>query len=196
MINYEEYIHNQTVVHGQVKKPYHYRVGQRRALDHFFSKLQRGLSVLDIGCGEGTGLKHLRKIGYTDLTGIDLHPKKVELCRRRNLNVVCGDFLTYDFSKSFDFIWMSHSLEHMLYPEKVIQKIIKITYVWAAIFIIVPYPDTGPVSGHPASSIMGTRVNDEGKTFLNWIKRNGLFITQYKFDDFREKEIWVMCQRL
>ena len=134
MIDYEDYVYNQTVVHGQVKKPRHYRVGQRRALDWFFQDILTGLSVLDIGCGEGTGLKHLRAKGYKDLMGIDLHPKKVELCKRRGLNVVKGDFLRYDFEKTFDVVWMSHSMEHMLFPDKVIKKIIEIPIlgVWCS----------------------------------------------------------------
>jgi len=42
----------------------------------------RSAPILDIGCGSGFFLRLLHKLGYTDVTGVDLSEEQVELARR------------------------------------------------------------------------------------------------------------------
>ncbi|PIO59611.1 hypothetical protein TELCIR_18922, partial [Teladorsagia circumcincta] len=38
--------------------------------------------ILDLGCGNGSVLRRLRKNGYTHLTGVDYCPAAIELAKR------------------------------------------------------------------------------------------------------------------
>lgn len=55
--------------------------GERLAIAHAKGR------VLDIGCGAGRVLAHLRSLGH-DVTGIDISPKAVRICRERGLGPV------------------------------------------------------------------------------------------------------------
>ena len=193
MMNYDQYVKYQTEGPGMIKKPLKYRRGERRAIEWFFELVPRHLSVFDLGCGTAVGIKHLEKLGFTKISGIELNQKKVNICRRKvnNSKIYFGDITSTSIWGKYDVIWASHSFEHMLEPEKVIRILHRITYPMAQFFFILPYPDTGPKEVHCASDIIGTRIDDAGKTVMNWFENNGLRIVDYKFDNFRENEIWL-----
>jgi SAM-dependent methyltransferase len=75
----------------------------------------RRSAILEIGCSGGPLLQVLRESGYTNLTGIDLSPEAVALCRERNLGEVrVMDAQRPDFPPaSFDVITASDVLEHL-----------------------------------------------------------------------------------
>ena len=100
-MNHDEYIQIQVEKYGRVKNNWKYRVGERKAIDWFFSDVPKNKRVLDLGCGIGTGIEHLLDSGYANVVGIDLHPKKIALARRKNLPVFQRDVFTFEFS-SFD----------------------------------------------------------------------------------------------
>src|SRR5437868_4833977 len=56
--------------------------------------------VLEIGPGDGAFLSALRTMfPKSELRGIDLSPREVEVCRSKGLDVVCGSI--HDLSESF-----------------------------------------------------------------------------------------------
>lgn len=191
-MNYEKYLSYQ-VDNQAVKKPYKYREGQRRAIDWFFADVPKHFSILDIGCGDGTGLVYLKQLGFTNVKGVDLHPIKIELAKRRGVDAVVLDFLEYPENKRFDVFWFSHSFEHMYDPEAAIKKVYRLSNSFPEINIIVPCPDTGPKEIHTSSDIIGTRVDDNSVTFRRWLSHQGLTVLEYKYSDYREKEIWVQA---
>lgn len=71
--------------------------------------------ILEIGCSGGPLMQKLRDSGYINLTGIDISPEAVALCRERNLgNVLVMDAQQPDFPPdSFDVIIASDVLEHL-----------------------------------------------------------------------------------
>ena len=188
----EEWYKTQVEVHGMIKKPHHYRVGQRRAIDRFFTcRFPLFSSILDVGCGEGTGIQHLRSSGYLKVTGIEVNPLKAELARRRWSDVITGDFETYQFDRQFDILWMSHCFEHMRDPTKATHKMLELLSPNGCVFMIMPYPDTGDRLAHCASETIGLRKRDAGSTVRRWFELRGFDIINLRFDDFREKEIWL-----
>jgi len=72
--------------------------------------------ILDIGCGFGQFLSRLNSQGYTNCLGIDLSDEAIKVCRDQKLNVKQINSIK-DFANSvdekFDFITMSHVLEHV-----------------------------------------------------------------------------------
>lgn len=53
----------------------------------------RNTPVLDMGCGEGEFLYLLNKLGFTDLTGVDMNPEKVKMAREAcpRATIIHGD---------------------------------------------------------------------------------------------------------
>jgi len=62
-----------------------------RSLERCFADwlpADRNAPILDAGCGEGNLLAFLRAKGYANLSGFDLSPECVRLCRERGLEFV------------------------------------------------------------------------------------------------------------
>jgi len=82
------------------------------------TKAQLNDAILDVGCGNGSLLTRLYKMGFTNLTGIDpfineghdYGPVKI---LKKEIDEMTG---------KFDTIMMHHSLEHMLNPLQALQK--------------------------------------------------------------------------
>lgn len=178
---------------SNLKRPYKYREGQRKALEWFFSVPQNNPAILDVGCGIGTGIKHLIKMGYESVSGIDIDSERVALCKRRGLDVVCGNATFYEFKRKYNIIWMSHSLEHFIYPYMTIKNLLSSAEIPVRFYIVVPYPDFEPAEEHHASRFMGLNRNDKGNSFLEWLEFCGLEPYKHIFDDYRESEMWVKC---
>jgi SAM-dependent methyltransferase len=86
-------------------------------------------SVLDIGCGAGALLQHLKGAGATYTAGIEYIESVASEARRRGVadDIQCLDIekdpLPYESSR-FDCIVMSHVLEHMVDPWQTLGKVL------------------------------------------------------------------------
>lgn len=197
-MNYDEYVRLQTEVHGQLKKPWHYRVGERRAIDWFFRDVPCRSRILDVGCGTGTGIKRLYELHFEKIVGVELNKCKVEMCQRKAYDVVHGDIATIYFDDpwtNFEVVWLSHSFEHMFNPEYMLQNLYDITKDDARFFFVMPYPDINPNEAHFASEKIGLHVDDKGETLVSWFDDNGLEVVEKIFDNFREPEIWLKMRK-
>lgn len=185
-MNYKEYVHNQTVVHGQIDKPSKYHEAERLAIAELFADIPKGARILDVGCGTGKGMAFLRSLGYRWVTGIELHPEKAKIAK-----AFSGDAATFKFRTLYNVIYSSHSFEHMYDPEAALENLKWAAALGATFIFILPYPDTGDPKAHLGSFKIGTRVDDEGETVVKWFEDHGLRLVAKKFDDFREPEIWL-----
>lgn len=100
--------------------------GMHGVVDRFpiiASHLRRGESLLDIGCGEGTGLEFLQQTAGVIGRGIDISPVAIEMARSRGLNVEVADVTSLDFQidGQYDTVLISEVLEHLAEPERVIR---------------------------------------------------------------------------
>ncbi|MCK5159329.1 MAG: hypothetical protein KAR08_09240, partial [Candidatus Heimdallarchaeota archaeon] len=94
-------------------------------------------------------------------------------------------------SERFHIFWCSHSLEHFLDVEGVLEKIKRINEWEARLCVILPYPDLDPAPAHTASVQLGLNIDDEGKTVIKFFEDRGFKLVRHKFDDYREPEIWL-----
>jgi SAM-dependent methyltransferase len=182
-MSYEEYVHCQTVVHGQIEKPEHYHIAERKAIDYLFKDIPKTMRILDVGCGSGLGMKYLRELGYSSVSGIELHPEKAKIA-----GAFHGDIASFGFPTLYDVIYASHSFEHMHDPNLALEKLKEIAQEFV---FILPYVDKGDIKPHCGSVELGTRIDDGGETVNKWFMDRGLELIEMKFDSFREVEIWL-----
>jgi 2-polyprenyl-3-methyl-5-hydroxy-6-metoxy-1,4-benzoquinol methylase len=80
----------------------------------------RDIKILDVGCGMGGFLKHLKSKGFVKLYGTEFNPP-LNL-KQDGITVFPGDFLELEIDDTFDFINFNNVLEHVKFPELVLQK--------------------------------------------------------------------------
>ena len=78
--------------------------------------LEQCQEVLEIGIGTGRLAARVAP-DCARLTGIDISPKTIaraveNLADHANIDLICGDFLTYSFEKQFDLVYSSLTLMH------------------------------------------------------------------------------------
>lgn len=101
--------------------------------------------VLDIGCGRGLLLRELsERFAALDLTGIDISPKLCELSSQNNpsAHIVVGDAEKLPFSDdSFDVVFMTEALEHMLDYDAAVSEIARVLKSGGTCIVTVPNRD-------------------------------------------------------
>jgi SAM-dependent methyltransferase len=76
--------------------------------------------ILDFGCGMGQMLRELKRLGYTNIIGADIHSRDATLALAEGIEVQQIDKHFYQRGPEgapFDFIIMSHVIEHMTVDE-------------------------------------------------------------------------------
>ncbi len=87
--------------------------------------------IIDLCCGTGNQLKHLKKNGLTDIIGIDISPFMIEKARKGKITVECElkDATNTEFpSNTFDLAMVSFALHEMPWQnaEKIINEAFRI----------------------------------------------------------------------
>lgn len=98
----------------------------RRKLDWEFRSLPKAgrktATLLDLGCGNGQFILSAKEIGW-NVVGIDTDPKAVLNAQSLGLNVKIGGIEHFDGQAGlFDAITISHVIEHVHDPIKIIQR--------------------------------------------------------------------------
>jgi SAM-dependent methyltransferase len=86
------------------------------------TNLAPGAKVLEIGCGEGLLLEEIRKTGLA-VKGIEPSKEASKRAMQRNIEVTEGYFSKAAFAEKFDAVVLSHVLEHVEDPGKIIADI-------------------------------------------------------------------------
>jgi len=86
---------------------------------------QTNIKVLDIGCGTGNFGQLIMKEKGAEVWGIEIEPEVAQIARRSLHKVLCGDAEELIHSlpdQFFDLICFNDSLEHLLWPEKILEQ--------------------------------------------------------------------------
>jgi methionine biosynthesis protein MetW len=85
--------------------------------------------VLDVGCGDGSLLLHLKKIKNVDGRGLEIDQKRVQESVAKGLAVIEGDaekdLVDYP-NVSFDFAILNQSLQQFHDPRKVLDELLRV----------------------------------------------------------------------
>ena len=101
----------------------------------FLKKLPKTIKILEIGCNIGNQLNCLKKMGFKNLSGIDIQKNCLKKIKKRinNIKVINASAYNLPFKKnSFDFVFTSNVLIH--FPpnkiNKVFDEIYRVTSKW------------------------------------------------------------------
>ena len=91
-------------------------------------KFKKNLKFLDVGCGDGLFLNHLKRQTKFELYGGDYSIPKVEKCRSKGLNVIKIDLeKKLPFKDNFfDIVYAGEVIEHLYDPDYAIKEISRI----------------------------------------------------------------------
>ena len=89
-----------------------------------------GSRVLDLGCGDGTLLAHLREQRQVDGYGLEIAPGNIVSCIEKEVNVIQTDLDAgiSDFfdEASFDYVVMTQTLQAMVYPDQLLKEMLRV----------------------------------------------------------------------
>tara|TARA_B100000945_G_scaffold288934_1_gene261625 strand:- start:1898 stop:2491 length:594 start_codon:yes stop_codon:yes gene_type:complete len=103
--------------------------------------LPKNVSVLDVGCGDGSLMNLLIKEKNIKARGLEIKEEYVKKCISKGLSVIEGDAETelHQFpNQSFDFVILSQTLQAFYNPEKVLKDLLRVGK-----FAIVSIPNFG-----------------------------------------------------
>ena len=104
--------------------------------------------ILDIGCRDGHMLSLLKEDGYKELYGIDIVENPLHYEHIRYSKCDANDMSMFEDSK-FKIVILSHVLEHIETPQKVIDEIHRILKPDGILYIEVPLEtEVKPEVGH------------------------------------------------
>lgn len=87
--------------------------------------------ILDLGCGDGTLLKHLRDNMNVSGYGIEIDQTDIVKCIESGINVIHADLdegiNNYFDADSFDFVVMTQALQAIRHPEKLLEEILRVS---------------------------------------------------------------------
>ncbi len=91
--------------------------------------LPKNVSVLDVGCGDGSLMNLLIKEKNIKARGLEIKEEHVKKCISKGLSVIEGDAETelHQFpDKSFDFVILSQTLQAFYNPEQVLNDLLRV----------------------------------------------------------------------
>ncbi len=92
--------------------------------------IQPGSRVLDLGCGDGTLLDHLKRTRNVDGYGLEIDPNNIVSCIQRGVNVIQSDLdagLTdYFDDDSFDYVVMTQTIQAVHYPSRLLREMLRV----------------------------------------------------------------------
>jgi ubiquinone/menaquinone biosynthesis C-methylase UbiE len=196
--NYNDYLDRQNVKYMSHERDNpHWEAGQKRYLLQKFSHCQRDLRILDISCGDGVGLRVFKDLGFKNVVGVDYNEDKVKNARLTGYEVFQADMHVLDMfeNSSFDIVYSSHTLEHAYSPLKVINEFHRILKPECLLYLVLPFPDTGPDDAHGGKYELKTHQKDP-TVVTDVITAAGFLPICTETDSFREPEIWITVARL
>jgi len=148
--------------------------------------IQKDEKVLDVGCGDGNLIFYLSKNRNVNCRGIEITLKGVGSCLEKGLSVVQGDanFDLEDYpDNSFSTVILSQTIQAMIYPERVIENLIRIGRR-----AIISFPNFGFWKVRKDFLFSGKMPKNKILPF-DWYDTPNIHLCSYKdFSDFCKKK--------
>lgn len=98
-----------------------------RIIERIFTHagVRRGIRVLDVACGTGVLIPYYLSKKVSTVTAVDISPEMTKIAREKfpqaNVEILCGDIETVEFSEPFDCIMVYNAFPHFPEPENLIR---------------------------------------------------------------------------
>jgi ubiquinone/menaquinone biosynthesis C-methylase UbiE len=113
-------------------------------IESFVSKEE---SVLDIGCGDGSILRYLKRQGFSDLHGLEISNYAITRLEREGIRMHRGSLPFIPLpNASFDVVIASQVLEHIIRRRRFLREIRRVLKPGGRCFVFVPDDCLGPIS--------------------------------------------------
>ena len=119
--------------------------------------LDRSSRILDVGCGSGGLLVNLKRLGFSNLTGID--PYISQDSSNDMVRLFKENIIKYRTTEKFDVIVFYHSLEHIPDPVSALRAAEYLLAPGGIILIAVPIPNF---------AIMIKKINSRDTSYQLW----------------------------
>ena len=113
--------------------------------------LQKGMNILDIGCGTGSDVIEIanRLHGTGRVIGMDLSDKMIDLARKKasgyiNVEFVVGNALSINYHEYFDYVFTTNAFHHFEKKEEIFKKVYQSLKV-EGIFLLQDFSSDYPV---------------------------------------------------
>jgi len=107
-----------------------------KEIEHFISDKNR--KIVDIGCARSEVLRELKRIGYTNLTGIDPSVKNIEYLKSKGINGIHGTINDIRTNEKYDVVLFLAVLEHIKDIKKTLELLNNLTDSNGMLIISVP----------------------------------------------------------
>jgi len=175
-----------------------WRLAQQRYIKKKFINFDKTLKIIDIACGDGVGLRQFKKMGFTNVYGVEFNEKKAFIAGKTKYKIFLNDMhdLTFIKNNEFDIIYSSHTLEHAYNPLKLVEEFYRILKPNGWLFVILPYPDIkSDNSIHVGKFKLGINILDDGKTLIKFFLNKNFVLNAKEYDNFRQPEIWLTFKK-
>ncbi len=101
----------------------------RRDLQIVSRLIEPDSRVLDLGCGDGRFLAHLKKSKNASVLGLELEQEKILQCIANGVPVIQRNLnsnLDFADDKSFDYVILSHTLQELDNPDRLLGEIVRV----------------------------------------------------------------------
>ncbi|MGV7223860.1 MAG: methyltransferase domain-containing protein [Nitrospinales bacterium] len=200
-LDYSEYLSYQVdKCITPVNHPYYQGVRDShfKIVKMFLSDIKRDSAILDCGCGYGFALDAFHKCNFLNVIGIDISEHRQKFAREIGypiFNVDMHDMSEFD-NDQFDVVYSSHTLEHALYPENVINEIHRVLKPFGIFILVLPYPvlikDEHTRKAHCGSEFLNLTRVDDGMMLIQTIEHFGFSLKRKSVGSYRdESEIYL-----
>ena len=104
---------------------------------HIFKSPGGERKLLDVGCGNGEFLELAKHYGW-DVSGIDFDIEAVKTARLKGLDVIHGGIKAVNKDEKYDYITLSHVIEHVYNPAEFLQSCIELLNKGGVLWLETP----------------------------------------------------------
>ncbi|MGD8788353.1 MAG: methionine biosynthesis protein MetW [Burkholderiales bacterium] len=101
----------------------------RRDFETIARWIRDGAHVLDLGCGDGSLLRHLHRVRHASGYGIEIDDNKVLASLKNGINVLQADLeagLSGFDNESFDYVILSLTLQAVRHTERIVGEMLRV----------------------------------------------------------------------
>ncbi len=148
--------------------------------------IHEGAHVLDLGCGEGDLLAHLRQTKKAQVQGIELDENQMHACVEKGLTVLQGDIESglVDYpDHSFDYVILNQIMQEIKKADFVVQEALRVGNK-----VIIGFPNFAHITARMTLFFKGRTPINEALPYYWFETPNVRFLTIDDFKDYCAKK--------